>query len=415
MPTPLSARLAPARLAAVLLLPLSLSLLAGCGGADEDCTPPNFFYGTEPGTVPLYTLVRGEAIQPIVPFDLGAMRATWTIEPALPAGLVLDDRTGHITGTPTSASPQTWYTVHARHECGAGQARLRILVDFGALALTAPLPGRDGVDWVVQRYVDLDPTPTGLEDYTGAVDGAARTTDGHTGTDFHVPSFRAMDADVPVLAADAGRVVAVFDDDDDRNVACEGTAGNFVTIEHPNGWRTTYAHLKRDAVVVTVGQHVLRRQQIGVVGSSGCSTHPHVHLEVRDDADAVVDPFAAGLWRRPPPYDAPLTVMESQLHGSAIADFDTVKDPPADIERAQQGSVVGVGLSTAHGAVGTTIEVRWIDGAGALAGTDGTTLQTAPGHALWFWNRTVQGTPGTWQIEILVDGTVAETRTLEVR
>lgn len=54
--------------------------------------------------------------------------------------------------------------------------------------------------------------------------------------------------------------------------------GNFVVIEHRFGIRTAYAHMAR--IDVSVGDTVLQGDRIGVLGSTGMSTGPHVHLEV---------------------------------------------------------------------------------------------------------------------------------------
>ena len=57
--------------------------------------------------------------------------------------------------------------------------------------------------------------------------------------------------------------------------------GNIIEIDHGNGLITRYAHLsKRD---VKVGDVVLSRSKIGAVGSTGQSTGPHLHFEVRQN------------------------------------------------------------------------------------------------------------------------------------
>ena len=58
-----------------------------------------------------------------------------------------------------------------------------------------------------------------------------------------------------------------------------GGYGNYIIISHPNGTQSVYAHLSQTRV--TTGQQVDRGQVIGSMGSSGNSTGPHIHFEIR--------------------------------------------------------------------------------------------------------------------------------------
>jgi murein DD-endopeptidase MepM/ murein hydrolase activator NlpD len=88
----------------------------------------------------------------------------------------------------------------------------------------------------------------------------------HTGIDI------GADFGTPVGAADAGVVSYV-------SQGWGGGYGNFVLINHGNGYATLYAHLS--AVWVGTGQAVHRGQGIGAEGSTGYSTGPHLHFEIR--------------------------------------------------------------------------------------------------------------------------------------
>lgn len=61
----------------------------------------------------------------------------------------------------------------------------------------------------------------------------------------------------------------------------KGSYGNMLVITHSNGVQTYYAHC--DRLLVSAGQTVAAGQQIATVGSTGNSTGPHLHLEIRVD------------------------------------------------------------------------------------------------------------------------------------
>jgi len=79
-------------------------------------------------------------------------------------------------------------------------------------------------------------------------------------------------ADTPVTAADRGVVV--------RAGWSDIGYGNFVVIDHKIDYLTLYAHL--GDILVSEGQVVAQGAQIGTVGSTGNSTGPHLHFEIRD-------------------------------------------------------------------------------------------------------------------------------------
>ncbi len=59
----------------------------------------------------------------------------------------------------------------------------------------------------------------------------------------------------------------------------ESGYGNYTCINHGNGIATCYAH--QSVIMVKVGDQVTRGQVIGLIGTTGYSTGPHLHFEVR--------------------------------------------------------------------------------------------------------------------------------------
>lgn len=80
----------------------------------------------------------------------------------------------------------------------------------------------------------------------------------------------------PVVASAAGVVII------SREYGWNGGYGQYIVISHPNGTQTLYAHL--GANIVSPGASVVRGQVIGYAGSTGKSTGPHLHFEVRGAA-----------------------------------------------------------------------------------------------------------------------------------
>lgn len=65
----------------------------------------------------------------------------------------------------------------------------------------------------------------------------------------------------------------------------QGGYGNLIEIDHGNGLKTRYGHLSK--IEVSEGDSVQRSQQLGLVGSTGRSTGPHLHFELRLNDKAV--------------------------------------------------------------------------------------------------------------------------------
>ena len=98
----------------------------------------------------------------------------------------------------------------------------------------------------------------------------------HHGLDLAAPEG------TPYYAAEAGTVVAATNGGGDN-----GGAGNWIVIDHGNGLTTKYMHSL--VTFVKPGDHVERGQNIGLVGSTGNSTGPHLHFQVETDG-IPVDP-----------------------------------------------------------------------------------------------------------------------------
>ncbi|WP_262047450.1 M23 family metallopeptidase [Bradyrhizobium sp. Bra78] len=145
----------------------------------------------------------------------------------------------------------------------------------------------------IQSYVDHDGTDQ-VRDYQCG----GRSYDAHDGTDIRIPDMAVQRQGVEVLATAAGTVTAIRDEIDDISVRTIGRTaikgkecGNGVVIDHANGWKTQYCHLARGSVRVSRNERVSPGHPIGLIGLSGDTEFPHLHLTVRH-RNKIVDPFA---------------------------------------------------------------------------------------------------------------------------
>jgi len=104
---------------------LLAALAASCnGGGDGSSTVPELELAYADDDLVLAT---GATLAPMAP-EIDPANWTWTVEPALPAGLVLDRQTGVVSGLPTAAAPRAWYTVRASSTHGIAERAIRIAV-----------------------------------------------------------------------------------------------------------------------------------------------------------------------------------------------------------------------------------------------------------------------------------------------
>lgn len=159
-------------------------------------------------------------------------------------------------------------------------------------ALAWPLDCRLGETCWVAQYPDVDPGP-GVSDFACG----RRSYQDHKGVDIAIHGLPAMRTGVLVRAAAPGTVFATRDGMADVAVTAETRAavtergcGNAVVLDHGDGWRTVYCHMRRGSIAVAKGDRVETGAALGLVGLSGLTEFPHLHLQIQYQG-RVVDPF----------------------------------------------------------------------------------------------------------------------------
>ena len=181
------------------------------------------------------------------------------------------------------------------------------------------VPGHpDPSGWFIANFVDQNAAfPNQVRDWNCG----ARTYDdasgyNHRGTDISSYPFRwlKMDNDeYVVVAAAAGTIVRKDDGNFDRN--CDRlnpqSSPNAIFVRHADGSLAWYLHFKSQSLTTkAIGDSVAAGEFLGVAGSSGSSTAPHLHFEVYDASGKLVDPYAGtcnlknadSWWAQQPPY-----------------------------------------------------------------------------------------------------------------
>jgi murein DD-endopeptidase MepM/ murein hydrolase activator NlpD len=311
--------------------------------------------------------------------------------------------------------------IEARLEAGrraAREAGAALRSGAGPVSFRFPLRVANGLAdpgfHATSNFVDLDPAfPDQLLDWACGARTYDRLGYNHSGTDFFPWPFewrRMFEAQVVVVAAAPGVILGKDDGHFDGNCVGSDAPWNAVYVEHDDGTVAWYGHLKEGSLTSRpVGSRVEAGDFLGVVGSSGASTGPHLHFEVHGFGGAVIDPFAGPcgadttLWSQQPAYhDSALNRISTH---DAAPETNTCNAPEETRERNRfdPGAVVFYAAFYRDQLAGqtSTYTVRRPNGSVF------STWQHAPpaAHSVaswWYWYQSLPGSApfGTWSFEV---------------
>lgn len=206
------------------------------------------------------------------------------------------------------------------------QLQVEGIIDTNTSATTAlisnfqwPLKQASGFNYNsyygISNYVDHNSNyPNAITDYNcGTRSYDTNSGYNHRGIDIYTWPFSwdmMDDNQVEVIAGAPGVIIGKDDGNYDKNCNPTGT-WNAVYIRHSDGSEVWYGHLKTGSLTAkNVGASVTTGEYLGVVGSSGQSTGPHLHLEMYASNGALVDPYSgscnnlnsSSLWANQKPY-----------------------------------------------------------------------------------------------------------------
>ncbi len=269
----------------------------------------------------------------------------------------------------------------------------------------------------ISNFVDLDPAfPGVLLDYSCG-DRSYDLDSGynHQGIDFFTWPWgwnKMDDQEVWVVAAAPGQIVLREDGNFDRNCGFDNGDWNAVYIEHADGSITWYGHMKRNSLTSKqVGEFVQEGEYLGVVGSSGNSTGPHLHMETYDAEGNLIEPYAgpcnsttaSSWWRdQQPYYDSALNRVTT---GYAPAVFPSCPNPESPNVRVNfdPGPQIYFTMYYRDQLVGqlSTFTIRRPDGS-TYANWDHSSPEPHYAGSWWYWwfNIPAGEQQGTWTFTV---------------
>ena len=298
----------------------------------------------------------------------------------------------------------------------------------GTISLSWPLAAADNLSddsyYFVGNYVDLDPAfPDQLLDYSCGERTYDRDTGyNHSGIDYVTWPFwwYKMDNDqVEIVAAAPGTLIGKDDGNPDRSCSFGGT-WNAAYIQHADGSTAWYGHMKNGTVTTKpVGSPIAAGEYLGIVGSSGSSTVPHLHFEVHDSDDDVVEPYNGTCQTDPTWWDDQRPYYDSAINLIATHDempvFPTcpMTETPNLETHFDPGATVHVALYFRDYLAGQVVDMNMVMPDGNVWQNWQHVYNDLPhlAGAYWVWTWFMPVAPeGWWTFEATYDGVTYSTR-----
>ena len=279
----------------------------------------------------------------------------------------------------------------------------------------------------LQNQVDHDFTPNGnLRDYNCGARTYDFATGNHAGTDYILwpyPWKRMQESTMEVIAAAPGIIINKKNGFNDLNCLNNGNPQwNGIVVQHSDGSTATYMHFKKNtATTKEIGDTVIAGEFLGIAGSSGSSTIPHLHFEIQDVNGNLIDPYVGtcnllntnSWWQTQENYYVP-KINRVSTHSVTTQDsacpvventYEKTNFDNGDLlvlklyyRDIKQGDITRIKITSPNGVVST--DFTWTQDWGAFYPT---------AYAFWTFNVTNAWQTGVYNVEITFGGSTYNT------
>jgi peptidase M23-like protein len=270
----------------------------------------------------------------------------------------------------------------------------------------------------VSNYVDMS-AGSGVRDFSCG----DSTYDGHKGIDLFLWPFpwRAMDRrETAVVAALGGTIIGKRDGDYDRQCSWSTSdPGNHVVVLQDNGLTAYYWHLQKGTETSkAIGSRVETGERLGYVGSSGKSTGPHLHFEIRNALGAVIEPAhgtcndSATRWAHQAA-KIDTAILDVSTHSAAPNGGSQCKDPSRNyddsFERGRTVYAMGAFRDQSAGA-NAVISILRPNGSTAASWRTGSPSSGIWAASYWYmgYGLPADAPAGLWRARVTIAGQSAE-------
>ena len=288
-----------------------------------------------------------------------------------------------------------------------------------------PVKKADGLNyesaWGIAQYVDHNLAFSNqIEDYNCGTKTYDTSNYNHPGVDIFTWPFpwKLMDNDeAEVIAAAPGTIIAKYNGQYDRNCAFGSGFWNAIFIEPSDGSIAWYAHMKNGSLSSkNVGEDVIEGEFLGIIGSSGDSLGPHLHFEIHDADDNIIDPYSGtcnnfnqeSWWQIQKPYNNPninalLTHSAMPIIPDCPETETTNESNKFDIDQT-----IYFGLYIRDPEIGSTANLKLIQPNDLTFDTwdyiiEESALQNVLASS-FYWNRNDLAIVGEWKWEVIYAG-----------